>query len=136
MNLLSPKFWLSLNPAPLSPTNEFVLLSIFAFLIVASIILRFVVFNKKFGVDFIKRIKSLRQMFLIMGIIGLTFLFFSYERAFVLGARFWFLLWMIAFLVWLGLILRDLLKKTPLEKEEKSKKEVLEKYLPKAKKKR
>ncbi|MEA3272392.1 MAG: hypothetical protein U9P90_01860 [Patescibacteria group bacterium] len=131
MNLLSLKFWFSLQPVPLLPVYEFILLAIFAFLVVASIVLKIVFSNKKFGSRLARRITRLRLMFLTMGIIGLVFLFFTYERAFVLGARFWFLVWGVGFLVWLGILLYDLFKKMPIELKNCDKQDHYEKYLPK-----
>lgn len=136
MNLFSLKFWFALQPVPLLPLYEFILLGIFSFLVVFAIVLRIVFLRKKSDPLLAKRLKHLRQMFLVMGVIGLAFLFFTYERAFILGARFWYLLWAVVFLVWLVFILRDLFKKMPHEKEEKRRKEIFEKYLPRPKSKR
>lgn len=131
MNLFSLKFWFDLTPDPLSPTNEFILLSFFTALVMAAIILK--IMNKKFDSYLIKIITRLRHLFLTMGIIGLFLLFFSYERAYILGSKFWYLFWGIGFLIWLGFILYDLLKKMPAEKKEKNRKESFEKYLPRPK---
>lgn len=136
MNLLSLKFWFSLRPEPLFPSSEFILLAIFAALVVASIVLKLISKNKKFDEHTKQRLLRLNRMFLTMGLIGLFWLFFSYERAYILGARFLFLFWGIGFLVWLGFILRDFYKKLPKDREGKRNQEVFEKYLPKPKRKK
>ncbi len=63
-------------------------------------------------------------------LVGVSF-FFTQTSTPVLGSRFWFLLWVIFGVVWLGAILRYTLTAAPREREERTRREAYEKYLPK-----
>jgi hypothetical protein len=62
-------------------------------------------------------------------IIGIFFLFFTFELIPLLSARFWFLLWGIGILIWLSFIGRAVTK-IPKLREEMAKEEVYKKYIP------
>ena len=62
-------------------------------------------------------------------VIGLFLLFFAYEALVMLSMRFFFLLWFLGMLIWLGFIIRDFIKIPELR--EKLKKEAeYKKYIP------
>lgn len=64
------------------------------------------------------------------GFVGLILIFFRWQEIPVLAARFWILAWVITGLVWLGLILRYLLKEWPKERTIDQEARLKEKYLP------
>ena len=65
-----------------------------------------------------------------MPLVGFVLLFLGYEQIYLLGAHFWFLMWLLGLLVWLGFIVYHMVVKLPKEKSELEQKKKFEKYLP------
>lgn len=81
-----------------------------------------------------KRLLRASRLCWTVAILGLLWLFFSYEGAVLLGARFWFLLIMISAVVWAIFIVLDIKKNLSREMAAQAEKERFERYLPKKKK--
>ena len=81
-----------------------------------------------------KRLLRFARLGWVTGILGYIWVFFSYEEAVVMGARFWFLFILLMVGIWAGLILNDLRKNLSKERTMLAEKERFEKYLPKKKK--
>jgi len=68
-----------------------------------------------------------------MGLVGLIWFGFRQERVQFLAWRFWVLVWGLCLVWWLGKIVYYAVKRVPVIKEEKAKRELMDKYLPKKK---
>ncbi|MDO8669626.1 MAG: hypothetical protein Q7K65_05010 [Candidatus Buchananbacteria bacterium] len=81
--------------------------------------------------------KTLLQKYFIMlttmSVIGFFLTWFRYERAYLLSARFWLLVWLIGTVVWLAFILKYQIKVMPQAREKLQKTREFNKYLPKKK---
>lgn len=130
--LLTLNFWFKLTADPLLPVFYYGFFIFFGLLIIASIVCG-IIFNKekeryvlRFGA------KYLKNWFLAAGITGFLFLFFGYERAVFLSSRFWYIVWLLSFGLWLFFIVKKI-KKLPEKQTQLRKQEQFEKYLPKKK---
>ena len=126
LNLLTLKYWFDLSPHAFLPLANIVIISFFGLLLTGIIL--FIILKKKK--------KSYRTLFekmynfcLINLIIGLLLFFFSWQQAYLLSARFWYLLWLITMVVWLLEIIKKSGKISDL-KEKRKKRQEFEKYLP------
>lgn len=125
-NLLTAKYWFSVNPGALMPSAFNILIGVTVFFFLASVVFLF-----------LKKKKSLyRGVFTssynlsITGfIIGLVFLFFHYENLPFFTARFWLAIWVIIMAVWFFYIIKKV-RRIPERKEEIEKEKELKKYLP------
>lgn len=133
IDIISPRFWFSLNPGPMSYKFQLALTWLFGLALILAIIFRILIIVQKKDLLIIKFWRKLFRLFLVMGLIGFVLLFFFYEGVPILGARFWFLLWILAFIVWLVFALIFLIVKVPRIKKETEEKKQFEKYLPKSK---
>ncbi|MFC1612257.1 hypothetical protein ACFL29_00180 [Patescibacteria group bacterium] len=130
--LLTLQFWFDLTPPPLLPVFYWFFLIVFLVFIVTAMVCGRI-YNKEKD-KFILRFsaKYLKSWFLSSGLVGLVLLAFNYERATLLAARFWFLLWLIGFGVWLYFIIRKI-RRLPQREVELKKQAQFDKYLPKSK---
>jgi type IV secretory pathway TrbD component len=132
--LLQPKYWLTLAPVPLSSLSEKLLAGFFAVVFIAGIVARMVEKKQKFDRFKIKAVRSLSQLGLTMGAVGLLLFFFAYENIRLFGARFWYPLWIVGVVIWLIFIWRDYYKVAPALKAKEEIRQQQKKYLPKKKK--
>lgn len=128
--LLDWRFWFSLRPSALSDRTAKFILFIFCIILVISLIFKILMRLKKKNPPLVKLYSKLYKLFLTMGLLGFILLFLSYEQIYLLGSRFWYLIWFIGFLIWLGLIIYHLIVKLPKEKKKFEEKKQFEKYLP------
>lgn len=77
-----------------------------------------------------KACRRLSTMSIAVGLLSAVSFFFTQTSTPVLGSRFWFLLWALVALVWLGFIMRYLVKTAPQERAERAKLQAYQKYLP------
>lgn len=126
--LFSFKFWFNLFPGY---TNEIVL-QILGGVFLSSLVLCVIFFLIKRKTNSLNKkvFVSLSHLFLSLGLVGFLWLFFLYEEAYLLGARFWLLIIILAHLIWLGRIFLYLTLILPKEKEEAKNKKVFRQYLP------
>ena len=77
------------------------------------------------GVDSLKAkgLKRLASLGVTMGLLGFLYLFFAWQRAVLLGARFWLLIWLL-------FILKYLLMVVPAKRREIDQRRRFERYLP------
>lgn len=126
-NLLTFKYWFSVNPGALSSFGFQVLLAIVIFL-----------FLLGFLALFLKRKKSLyRGVFnsvydlaISNFFIGLLFVFFHYENIPFFTARFWLLAWILGLFVWIVFIVKKI-SKIPEKRKNMVLDQEKKKYLPK-----
>ena len=127
----SLNFWFDLSPGPFNLIALKILAVIFfVCLILMAVFIYLYKFKKKD--KFITHLyRKLYLFFFACAFIGFIFLFFFYEQAYLLAARFWFLLWILMFVVWLFFIIKFVVKDIPLQRKKIGKKREFEKYLPK-----
>lgn len=129
--LINPTFWLNTNPPPISADSERVLFFAFAVVMILGAIIRLVATRRKEDRHVTETFNRLGNACVTMGFLGLVLFFFSFEGIPLLGARFWYLLWAVGFLYWLGMTLRYVVKVVPLERKAELERQAKEKYLPK-----
>lgn len=124
------------NPAPIySPASLQTMLVIFCCCAVVGLIGYFIWrFSKNRG--FLSKIllRKFQKFFLAMGLVGLGYTGLCYARAAYLSSRFVLLLIIIGALVWLGYLLYFSFYQAPYLKQQEEKRQRIEKYLPKRKK--
>lgn len=128
--LIDPNFWFNLTPPSFSPFFEKALFLIFGFFVIFGAVARIVARHKKEDRHVLRVYKMIGQMFLSMGLIGLTFFFFSFEEIYLLSARFWFALWGISLIVWIVMIIRYAKVTIPMLRQEEIEKHKRNEYLP------
>jgi hypothetical protein len=127
-NLFNSSYWLN---QPVIATKSVYFIWLIGLLAVFAIGLGSLIFSSVAKSNLNKTIlKKFGDLFSDMGIAGLFFFFCRQQSIPLFGLRIWFLIWLIVFVIWLGFVLKYLLKRVPaikLEQEEKARKE---KYLP------
>ena len=128
---LDYRYWLNLRPVPLGPSLVGGILSFFAWFLVASLALRIAarVMKKKDARKADLLFRFARPLS-TTGILGLLFLFFSYEQVPLLGMRLWFLLTFVLLIVWVGRVVKFAVTEYPALRREDDEKARLRKYLP------
>lgn len=125
---LNPSHLFSLRPPLMTSRAVIILAVIFGLCIVTALVLKFVL---KTTDSF--KIKSQRKavsMLGTMGILGYVYLFFAWQGAALLSARFWLLLWLAVLLVWAGFIIKYLKFEAPKKRAEIDKQRQFQKYIP------
>jgi len=130
--LIHPSFWLNTNPAPLATDAERVLFFVFAVILILGAIIRLVATRRKEDRHVTETFSRLGNSAVTMGFLGLLLFFFSFEGIPLLGARFWFLLWALGFLIWIATIVRYVFKVVPVERKAELERQEREKYMPKS----
>lgn len=128
--LLDWRFWFTLRPSALGEKTVIIIAVCLAALIVGAGVTKFLIKAKKQNPPLAKVLKKIYKMLGTMAFLGYAILFLSYEQIYLLGAHFWFLIWVTGFLVWSGFIIYHLAAKMPKEKTELSQRKQFEKYLP------
>lgn len=129
--LMTVSYWFNTWPSAIGSLGTKVLLSLFFVLLGLSVFFKILSYSKQNKSKIFYRLaKSLSPLFLTMGILELLLFFFFYEGVYLLSARFWFLIWLIVFIVWLVYIVNFRRKKIVKAQEEFLKKKEFEKYLP------
>lgn len=128
---LDYRYWLNLHPVPLGPSLVGSILSFFAWFLVASFALRVVarVMKKKDGRKSDLLLRFARPLS-TTGVLGLLFLFFSYEQVPLLGMRLWFLITFVLLIVWVGRVVKFAVTEYPALRREDEEKARLRKYMP------
>jgi cbb3-type cytochrome oxidase subunit 3 len=125
-NLLTWRFWFNLRPEALLPLFTKLFLAWLLILLIAAVISALKQRQKSPYKNIWKKsyVFSLSN-FLIGGIL----IFFNYERAAFLSARFWLALWLIVMILWLIPIFKAY-RLIPLRKKEREQEQEFKKYLP------
>jgi len=126
-NFLSVSFWFNTRPGSLSP-NILMMLTFFLVALFALFLVFTFLKKRKNGLYF-KIISGLSTFFLTNFIVGLFFLFFSYELIPILSARFWYPLWFLGMIFWQVMILKEL-RKIPEKKKKFEEEKEFQKYIP------
>lgn len=120
----------NIRPTPVDSTGLMILISIFGAALIFGVIAEFLIRKKKFDEYLKKGFRKIANVLVTMSILGFVYTFFAYEGATILGARFWILLWAIAFVAWIFVPLKYCLREAPRLRAEREKKINFEKYLP------
>ena len=107
-SIFSLSFWFEYAPTAYKTATIITLFTVFLITIGIAIYATWQIKNQKkqrlpIQAGFFSRLASACYT---MGIIGLILAFFSYERVALLGSRFWYIFWVIAFGVWIYFIIR------------------------------
>jgi hypothetical protein len=125
-NILTTNYWFDLKPPYFTPNSEKIFIAILLFFLVSAIIF-FVLKRKK---SFFRGVYiNLYNFSLSNFSIGLLLIFFRYEKATFLSGRFWMGLWLIAMIIWLYFILKNI-KKIPENIKKLKEEEERKKYIP------
>lgn len=128
-NFLTLKLWFALRPGALTPTGSKVFLVMLGLLLAGAI--AFAVIKRKTAKSAYSRINSrLASFFSTNLIIGVFLFLFYYQGLVFLSMRVWFLVWLIAMIVWLVYIARHF-RQIPELVEQKEREKEFKKYLPK-----
>lgn len=127
--LLTWSYWFSSYPAAFT--------GLYFKLITGTALGSFVVGLVIKGVAKLAKDPSTRKLLKKFGTLALTFgalmaisFFFTQTSTPTLGSRFWFGLWVIMAVIWLGFILKYTIVVAPKEREERAKQLINKKYLP------
>ncbi|PJA47213.1 hypothetical protein CO172_02630 [Candidatus Uhrbacteria bacterium CG_4_9_14_3_um_filter_36_7] len=132
--LLKPSYWFNLQPEMMNNRVVQVFLTFFIFLFLLAMVVRMVARKHKVKDRYIlKGFRQLSNGFFTMSVIGLFLVFFSYEAIPFFSARFWYLLWVIAMIIWLFFVWRYMFKTAAQKRLRSQEQKNQEKYLPKSK---
>lgn len=121
-----------LQPA-ISLTTVYFLLEVFGVLFLLAILIKIIQITSKQDSFFKNLLQKYFVMLSTMSVIGFILVWFRYERAYFLSARFWLLVWFIGLVIWLYFILKYQIKTIPQARQQLQKTKEFNKYLPKKK---
>ena len=124
----NPAHLFTVRPNAMNTRAIIILAVIFSILIIAGVVSK--VLAKTNDSLKAKGYTRFFYLFLSMGLIGYLYLFFAWQGAVLLSARFWLLILLIFALTWAGFIIKYLAKDAPKQREEINKKRQFEKYIP------
>ncbi len=127
-NLLTFRYWFSLRPGQLIGLAGQALIIFVLALVVLTFIFWLIKSRNKKNI-YSKFWQACYYFSLSNAIIGLLLLFFNYEMAPFLSARFWFVLWLAVMVVWLVFIFKIIIV-IPKRKSELEKQKEYKKYIP------
>jgi len=119
----------NLRPPAMQIRTVIILAVFFGLCVVLGLISKILTKKIKDGLR-IKGLKQLFYLFVIMGILGLVYLFFAWQKITLLAGRFWLLIWLLTVIIWLGFIGRYMFFEAPKLRAEIEKKRKFEKYIP------
>lgn len=128
--LISPSFWFDLFPNTMSPGFERGFFLFFGLLVVVGAVVRIVSRHRKDDKYVIRTFKQIGRLLLVMGLLGLLWFFFAFEEVYFLGARFWFLIWLIGLIAWIVSIVKYVKIQVPADRAATKSRAEFNKYLP------
>jgi phosphatidylglycerophosphate synthase len=128
--IISLSFWFNLHSSGLSSIYERLFFILFAVFIICGSVCRIMARNKKGDRFAIMSYKMTAKMFMTLGILGILWFFCAYEQVYFFGARFWFLVFVLAVIIWVVRIVWFVKVKIPILKTQGSAKQETNKYLP------
>ncbi len=135
-DLLQLDYWFTMQPANVGGIQGKILfgvfLAVFIFGIVAKIVTTYKTEDK-----YVKLMgERISSLLVSMGLVGVLLYFFSFERIWMFGARFWYVIWVAIFLIWLYYIVRYIKKDIPSMRMLRITRERKWRYFPPRKKKK
>ncbi len=123
-------FWFRLQPIALSPVFHQGFFLFFSILLVAGAVAR-VVARRKTEDRLLSRLyRKIANFMLTSGLLGFVWFFFTFEEAYLIGARFWLLVLAIGAIVWMVNIVKFARVTIPQERERIALRSEGNKYLP------
>ena len=124
-------YWFNKYTEPIADQAFYVALAVILFGLVVAMFTKFKIDRASDGVS--RRVwRRVMRLSITMSIVLAVFLFFTQTATPILGARWWYLLWLIAGVVWLGIIMYDFVVVVPKEKKSRTSYETYAKYLPRS----
>lgn len=114
----------------ISPGTVYFLLAVFGALVIVGLVIKIVQKAKKRENFFNRLFSRYAALFLVMGILGVIYVWFRFEKVLFFSARLWLWVWLIGFIVWLVFIIRYHVKTGPQARKQSEQKRVFNKYLP------
>ena len=99
-NLLTWSYWFSLSARELMPSAKTALVVAFAALVAVGFLAGTIAKRRSGDMFWAEGGKRVASMGLWMGVLGLLIVWCTHELIYFFGARFWFLLWLLAALAW------------------------------------
>lgn len=129
-SFLQPSYWFSMTPPEVGGLLGNIVFGVFVVVLILGIIGRIVV-DRRGDDRYRKEIGSrISSLFITMGLLGVVLFFFSFEEIQLFGARFWYLIWVIAVLVWTFFIVRFVKRDIPEKRTREIALREQAKYLP------
>ncbi len=129
--LLEREYWLDLTPPPLVPVVFRILGISLAVLFLCGVVVRVIAGRKRKNPPLYRILVRIGRAVITLAGLGAAFFFFTYEDVYALSARFWWPLILLGGIVWAVFIVRDVMKRFPLETSGFAERQRREKYLPK-----
>lgn len=131
--LLTVSYWTSLLPPPtFDPIFLYAVIGLFVFCLAVGIAMRVLAKRLEDEAFWGKAAPKFGTALISMSILGFIHLWIAYEQVYLLGARFWLLVWALALGAWLIKDVHYTLKVLPKLEEEYEEKMRIAKYLPKS----
>ncbi|HPN14494.1 MAG TPA: hypothetical protein PLF71_00030 [bacterium] len=133
MNLLSLSFWFQLQPPMFLGWIGTVLLIVFSLMAVIGLAVK--IYGAKSSLEKYRKraVQKAGSLLLTMGLAGLMFYFFTYERLPILSMRIWLMVWLGVLVLWTWSIYQFIKIEIPRVEALRQEREKLEKWLPKKK---
>lgn len=131
--LLSWSYWFSLQARELMPSVKLALVVAFALLVALGIVARVIAGKKSESMFWSEGGRRFSSMALWMGVLGLLLVWCTHELVYFFGARFWYLVWLIVFLIQAVRLVKFLIVDVPKRSTACAEKARIDKWLPKGK---
>lgn len=125
----SPTHLFSLRPPALHNRAMLILALVFGALLLAGLAIKFMLPKVKDALK-IKGWRRLIHLCLTLGLLGFVYLFFGWQGVALLSSRFWLLVLLAVFLVWLFFIAKYFFLTVPKLRKEIDRKKKFSQYLP------
>jgi len=132
-SLFQPSYWFTMAPPEVGGLIGNLIFVLFIGVLVFGIVGR-IVADRKGDDRYVREIGNrISTLLVTMGVLGLILFFFSFEQIELFGARFWYVIWVIAVVVWSVRIVRYVKRDIPDMKARSESLRARAKYLPKPK---
>lgn len=126
------RYLFDLRPA-ISLKAVYALLIFFALILIIGLIFKTISRRRKISRPDQLVWRRYYHLFAALGALGLLFAGLRYERVYFFAGRFWLIVWLVGFLLWLIFILKYQIKIVPQLKKQLEEKKLFNQYLPKKK---
>jgi len=135
--LLTIDYWMTLQPpAGVTDSAGRAVFAGFVILFGLGIVIRIVNARRTNDKAVSDAIRHVAWMCVVMGLLGAMFYFFSFQQVPFFGAPFWYLLWLLGVLAWIGWIVYFVKTLVPNRRDAVREKQAQDKYLPNTKRRR
>lgn len=134
MPIFTWSYWFDLQAREMMPSVKIALLVLFGVLFVLGILAAVLAGRKSEHLLWAEGGKRFSSMALWLGAFGLLLVLFTHELAYFFGARFWYLVWLLLFLIQSIRLIKFLLVDVPEKKAAYDAKARIDKWLPQQKK--